>query len=148
MTNHLPPLRILATSLLLSVWLAACGGQSPRPTSGGYGQTGNAASTTKHPPNAPKLPENQEITDAARFKGLATSDVLSALGNPDFRRREKPAEIWQYYGDSCVLDLFFYEETKGQRVTFAELRSRSPSPANSAKCLTEMLDGKRGQPSD
>ena len=34
--------------------------------------------------------------------------VTALLGPPDYRRRDKPAEIWQYRNDACVLDLFLY----------------------------------------
>jgi hypothetical protein len=66
------------------------------------------------------------------------------LGEPNYRRRETPAEVWQYFGPSCVLDLFFYEDKGTQRVTHLELRSRNLSPAAQTSCLTQLLEGKRG----
>ncbi len=40
--------------------------------------------------------------------GLGADGVTALLGPPDYRRRDKPAEIWQYRGDACVLDIFLY----------------------------------------
>ncbi len=40
--------------------------------------------------------------------GLSAAAVTALLGPPDYRRRDKPAEIWQYRNDACVLDIFLY----------------------------------------
>ncbi len=40
--------------------------------------------------------------------GLSAGGVTALLGHPDYRRRDKPAEIWQYRNGACVLDLFLY----------------------------------------
>ena len=75
--------------------------------------------------------------DPDRFRGLAEQDVIAFLGEPSFRRREKPAEIWQFYGQNCVLDLFLYDDAGIKRVSHAELRGQ-PS------CLPRLLEGHRG----
>lgn len=97
------------------------------------------------------------LTDLARgpqhFEGLEGKEVLAALGDPSFRRREKPAEVWQYYGPGCILDLFLYDDkppisptsTKpvegadlDGRVVHAELRGREDRPAEAA-CLSRLI---------
>ena len=40
--------------------------------------------------------------------GLDATGVTALLGPPDYRRRDKPAEIWQYRNAACVLDIFLY----------------------------------------
>jgi len=75
--------------------------------------------------------------DPDRFRGLAEQEVIGFLGEPSFRRREKPAEIWQFYGQNCVLDLFLYDDSGIKRVSHAELRGQ-PS------CLPRLLEGHRG----
>ncbi len=40
--------------------------------------------------------------------GLSAGGVTALLGPPDYRRRDRPAEIWQYRNAACVLDLFLY----------------------------------------
>ena len=47
--------------------------------------------------------------DTDVLKG-ATPDQLTALiGVPDFLRKDKPAEFWQYQSSICRLDLILYE---------------------------------------
>lgn len=137
------------SALSLVALLAACGGSSAvRP-----GQAGNPyfsqpvpgpqgkASPDRPPPSAGELG-----ADVARFKGLAGQDVVAALGDPNYRRRETPAEVWQYFGRGCVLDLFLYDESGAQRVSYVELRSRTPGQPAEPHCLADLLDGRRGQP--
>jgi hypothetical protein len=134
--------------LALTVLLAACGGNAGRNgaaspgsvNSGGRG--GKDSSQASLPP-----PSSKELAaDANRFKGLAARDVTAALGDPNYRRRENPAEIWQYYGRDCVLDLFLYDESGTKRVSFVDLRSRVVGQTPNAQCLSDLLAGKRGQP--
>ena len=88
---------------------------------------GNSASTSvasvartsvlsHEPPRAP------EIKDLA---GLKPADVVSILGPPDLRRDEPPAELWQYRAADCVLNLFFYDDAGGYRLTHAEAWQRT-----------------------
>ena len=91
------------------------------------------------PPNSGEL-----AADPSRFKGLAASEVVAKLGDPSFRRREAPAEIWQYYGPGCVLDLFLYDEKGVQKVAHFELRNHALQADGGANCLAELLRGIRG----
>jgi len=144
MSHRLVLARMAAVFALTSL-LAACGGgahtgySSPN-AAGGRGKDGSQASLP--PPSAGELAK-----DANRFKGLAARDVTAALGEPNYRRRETPAEVWQYYGRDCVLDLFLYDENGAKRVSFVDLRSRVVGQAANPQCLPDLLAGKRGQPS-
>jgi hypothetical protein len=81
------------------------------------------------------LPHSPEIKDLA---GLKPADVLSILGQPDLRRDEPPAELWQYRAADCVLNLFFYSETGGYRLTHAEAWQRALAGGSSpARCHDE-----------
>ncbi|HLN24788.1 MAG TPA: hypothetical protein VK558_12485 [Patescibacteria group bacterium] len=137
--------RRAAAVLALTALLAACGGggrngyTSPNAGNGGRGKDGSQASLP--PPSAKDL-----AADANRFKGLAARDVTAALGDPNYLRRENPAEVWQYYGHDCVLDLFLYDENGTKRVSFVDLRSRVVGQPANAQCLSDLLAGKRGQP--
>lgn len=131
------PIRFAATLGLLPllVLLSACGDSGPGPAGGRQPQTS-------------RLSRSQGGTglsdqDADRFKGKAAPDIVALLGQPNFRRREQPAEVWQYYGQGCVLDLFLYDEQGGQRVTHAELRSRDFNDDPDPDCLPQLLQGKR-----
>ena len=146
----LPVLAVLA--------LAACAA----PPQGKMGTTGSAepASFTLPPDssapsaNAPVTPgpAQPSFTDLSRspdrFEGLAGVDVIAALGDPSFRRRETPAEVWQYYGPGCILDLFLYDNgpnaADGGKVAHAELRGRLNEPVEAA-CLSRLVDQHRRQ---
>jgi hypothetical protein len=70
------------------------------------------------------------------LKGLAPAQVTALIGDPDLRRVDPPAEIWQYRSADCVLDLYFYDSGATSRMVYAETRSRLPqrSPTAGAPC--------------
>ena len=70
-----------------------------------------------HTPPAPTYPEIDTL------KGLASANVEDLLGAPHFRRRDNPAELWQYRGADCVIDLFLYPGN-GARLTVEHLAVR------------------------
>jgi hypothetical protein len=59
------------------------------------------------------------------LSGLAPSQVAALYGQPDFRRNDPPAEVWQYRSADCVLDLYFYGGDSGEQLVFAQSRPRS-----------------------
>jgi len=130
-------LRLIPALSLLAL-LSACG---TAPQTGGKPATAPGSSG----PRSLNLPGSGEIENPAlvRFKGMAARDVTAKLGDPSFRRRDPPAEIWQYYGPGCVLDLFLYDEKGAKAVSYAELRGRDPGVAADGGCLSQLLDGKR-----
>ncbi len=66
--------------------------------------------------------------------GLSADQVVALLGEPDFRRAEPPAELWQYRGADCVLDLFLYDEPSGFHVVQSETRERRLVQAATGEC--------------
>ena len=137
----------LTATFCLTALLAACGGPHPQPQTTKPGHS--FVLPTQPKSNAsPGTPSPADLADhPEHFKGMAYSDVVATLGNPDFRRREAPAEVWQYYGAGCVLDLFLYDENGAKRVSFVDLRSRAPGQLPDAECLPKLLVGERDQPS-
>ncbi len=132
----------LALPLLLAA-LAGCESQS------GVSQ---ASLTVTQPPGR----DDGEITSAdlaavpgdlagnpARLNGLTHRVVRAALGSPNFRRRDKGVEIWQYYGEGCVLDVFIYEKDGLKLATHHQLRAVNGEPIGN--CLRGILDS-RGKP--
>ena len=89
-------------------------------SNGSIGATADLSSAALHQTSS----HAPEIKDLA---GLQPADVLSILGQPDLRRDEPPAELWQYRAADCVLNLFFYSEAGGYRLTHAEAWQRSLS---------------------
>lgn len=110
---------MLAAGLLL----AACsGGPSLQAT------TNPALSTT--PAGSGHLPA------LGNLSGLAPAEVVALIGDPDLRRLDPPAEVWQYRNADCVLDLYFYDSGANSRMVYAETRSRMPQRTPAAtSCL-------------
>ena len=71
--------------------------------------------------------------------GLSPGALTGLLGDPELRRPEGPAEVWQYRTDRCVVDVFLLAEGSADaRVAYAEARSRSDGPADAASCLSQI----------
>jgi hypothetical protein len=136
--HRLVPLVALCIVLLLG----ACEGVR---TPASLGRPGTGGPTPKE--TTPEGPPSSSIDpndDPGHLRGMIARDVVAKLGDPNYRRRETPAEVWQYFGPGCVLDLFLYEDKGTQKVIHVELRSRNLTSAGQAACLAQLLEGKRG----
>lgn len=82
--------------------------------------------------------------DLSKFKdnliGLNNFEILELLNQPNFRRTEHPASIWQYESDICFLDIFFYYQKPDLLVDFAEIRSKNIKKINEKLCVSSLLD--------
>ena len=126
---------LAAITLLPLALLAGCGGAphaavpmagARAPTSAnGAGPGDSRASLT-------------DITEPSRLKGLSVQQVQALLGAPAFKRRDAPAEIWQYRGRRCTLDLFIYQDG-GSRQRVEHYTVRSPAPVAEKDCFGELL---------
>ena len=63
----------------------------------------------------------------------------SELGRPSFRRRDPPAEIWQYRVHACTLDLFLYEEGGTGIVAHFAVRTPGGGEISERGCLDEVI---------
>jgi hypothetical protein len=79
--------------------------------------------------------------DPRQLIGLDGSQVSVLLGRPTLKRRDPPAEIWQYAGRDCVLMLFLYDQPKGGKtqVDHVELRPRSNEARAVDACFVGLL---------
>jgi hypothetical protein len=110
------PCRFLLPAML--VLLAACSA-SPTPPSA-------AVATATAPIAGTPAPRN--------LTGLSATEVVALYGEPDFRRVEPPAELWQYRTVDCVLDLFLYRDRGGFHVVRSETRDRSLIQSGTGRC--------------
>ena len=93
------------------------------------------------------LPPEPQIDDNPdRLMGLDRIGIDSLLGRPDLIRREPPAEIWQYRGESCVFDVFLYEQAGNTRVTYLEARDPTARRIEARGCLYELLRARLEEP--
>lgn len=117
--------------------LVACGGNPQRNglTTGANGTGGNGGESAALPSGTG--------ADPSRLKGLSPLQVRAVLGKPMFTRRDAPAEIWQYRGRACTIDLFLYEDGGKQTVTHVAVRSPQQA-VNDSQCFGELV-GRAGR---
>jgi hypothetical protein len=91
-------------------------------------------------------PEPVIDDDPRRLMGLDRAGLSAILGDPQLVRREAPAEIWQYRSETCVFDVFLYDQAGAQRVTYLEARDRDAAKIETRPCLNELLRARPGKP--
>lgn len=77
--------------------------------------------------------------------GMKEAEVPHYIGPPSIRRREPPAEIWQYTAPECLLYLFLYEEATGPAVRHVEARDRQRKPVDVRRCAERMAAAAYGR---
>lgn len=122
-------LTFVATALA-GLTLAAC------TTEGGAGPGGGAGASAGGLAMAPG-----GLASAKDLVGRSEGDVRSTLGTPGFTRTDGPAQVWQYSGSSCLLDVFLYKEGSGYTVKHAEVRQRSGVSLSEPACLANAVAG-------
>lgn len=82
----------------------------------------------------------------ATLPGMTGDALAAALGAPQFRRHDGKAEIWQYRGTACTLDVFLYTDGANLRVRYADARGKDEFEAkNSAEaraCAAALIDAR------
>jgi hypothetical protein len=78
------------------------------------------------PVAAPPAPASGD--DARALIGRKASEIAGLLGPPQLKRRDPPAELWQYRAGPCVLDLFLYADKEGGAATVAHVEMRAAPP--------------------
>ncbi len=48
------------------------------------------------------------LLDPTVVVGKTTTEIEQAFGDPNLKREDSPAEVWQYLTRECALHLFFY----------------------------------------
>lgn len=120
--------------------LAGCAGtgEAPRAAIPDSGITKQAAGSTMPKPELVSLPSDGR-GDLGRLRSLSSREVLSLLGDPDFRRDEPPAQLWQYRAGACVLDVFLYAEGGTHRVAYADWRARDTDGPAPQSCMDQII---------
>lgn len=116
-----------AVPALLAMTLAACAAGTPAPAPAPPSAPA-VSLAAPHPITPPRMPR------LTALRGLKPAEIVALLGEPDFRRAEPPAELWQYRASDCVLDLYFYRGGSGFRVADAETRQRAITAPGIQSC--------------
>lgn len=76
-----------------------------------------------------KKPE-RSFPEPSILKDLSAAKVTSLLGQPGFKRLDEPAEIWQYKGEDCTVNLYLYETLDQAERTVAHYEIRFDADKN------------------
>ena len=106
------------------------------------------------PLEPPEPPEPAIDDDPQQLYGLDSRALGELLGEPSLVRAEAPAEIWQYRGQTCVFDVFLYDQVGGEagrqaggpRVSYIEARDDTAESIDTRACLNELLRMRMGLP--
>jgi len=112
---------------------------------GGLAACGGAPQTGRLPPEQHDASESgapATATELKKLDGLSDKDVQRVLGDPDFRRDEPPAAIWQYRSAECVLDLYLYDDSGQYKVAYAETHDRGFTRISQASCYTGLVNAR------
>jgi hypothetical protein len=135
----------IALGLLPVLALAACGGAAHPPVVTEAASPPVAADSASAAEIAAlPIPPSGPVDEPGRLKGLSGRQVIQVLGTPGFRRRDNPAEIWQYRTHACTLDLFLYDAEGGQTVTHFAVRS--PSAISDRDCFDAVVGQDKAKP--
>jgi hypothetical protein len=120
-------LAIAAAALLLSACAAPGGG------SAGGGRGAPVSGTVS----------GTDPVDPQQLMGMAPAGVTGMLGEPELRRREGPAEVWQYRSSRCAFNIYMEDDDSlGQRVVYFGARSRTAGASvHPPQCLGEIVAG-------
>jgi len=80
---------------------------------------------------------------ARDLMGLEPAEIQALLGPVSLKRWEGEAQVMQFKGDHCVIDIYFYESAPGEafEASFASARTTSGSQVDADMCLTSILPG-------
>jgi hypothetical protein len=147
--------RLKFSSIFLILGLAACAApentdapQSQVPQTSAPAETARPADDLASLPRVTMKPPERAMRNGLdgpdapgpeRLVGLAAMSIQKMLGRPDFKRRDPPAEIWQYRKSGCFLDVFLYLNEDIYRVSHVEARGRSIEEVSGTECLLEAL---------
>ena len=96
-------------------------------------------SKDERPKQKPAHPKMQSL------QNKTAREIIFALGNPDFRRTDRPAELWQYRHKKCHLDLFLYPQSnKKLSVKFLDVRVLEKNGIAPQVCLQSIIEAKTG----
>ncbi len=149
-----PTLFLGAVLLLAALGLQAC--ETPGPRSDAGNSQGNSQENTQAALGTPgtlgtlgALVPARVYPAPSTLSGLDQGQVVNLLGPPPFKRKDNPAEIWQYRAPACVLDLVLYRAGKSGsfRVRHFEARGRGKNGVSEKDCFHSFLKAHQARPS-
>jgi hypothetical protein len=133
---------IILSAALILTGCTATGGPDTAPQEEAVAE--QPAETPEAPPTSPSMPYSGVAVlppvndDPQQLMGLDRDALNEKLGEPSLIRRDGDAEVWQYRGENCVLDLFLYGPVK--KVELVDLRNRGEGDEEAVRnCFVGLL---------
>lgn len=103
---------------------------------------------------APPPQTAARVVRADELVGKKETEITELLGKPSLVRHDRQAQVWQYRGQTCVLDLFFYppaenknadsEQDGGRAVVYFEARGKDAEKVPGDRCISEIVAARAG----
>jgi len=131
--RHVTPVALVSLSLVLAGCIGADTGTGAPPA-----LTPQASAPS--PAAEPRVATNAApVIDPTTLVGMPSGAVQAKLGNPSLLRRDGTAQIWQYRGQGCIVDLFLYRRGDGDaQVAFVDMRGPRVDEGQGAACVSAM----------
>jgi hypothetical protein len=130
-----------ATAGVLS--LAACAASQFRPPAGATAAAAPSARSTAAPSEELAAAPAGFTPTADNLMGADPAKLEQWLGKPGLVRLDDPAQVWQYRGQGCVVDVYFYPSGTGMAVSHAEARSQKYTGDPMNPCLALLSQSRR-----
>lgn len=133
------------TSIAVLLLLGACAG-APQPDTPSASPAVSPETVSVEPevPVAPPAPPPIPKITSQQLLGQGGPWVIAKLGDPEFMRADRTANIWQYKNGHCVLNVFLYADENEQalepRVLHFDARDNQGSNTDREHCLALLQD--------
>ena len=128
---------------------ASASPEAAPPATAGAASSAPAATTAAAQTETASAPASEPGADVGRLQGMTPDALRGFLGNPDFRRRDGQAEIWQYAHDDCILHVILYPGAGGLTVQHVDGRGRTRAAlqwVNTRNCYARVIDLRKVAP--
>jgi hypothetical protein len=88
-------------------------------------------------PTAPPKPVLMQLV------GIDAEALQRQFGKPGLIWREEPAQVWQYRGPACVLNVYLYRDNDRLVVSDAEAHSKENKDDPLPPCVASLLDARK-----
>ena len=144
-------IRVIALTVLVLPALSACLTLSDAPARpvaapvetpavSAQAPSGDRQNDTALAARSPAPQREPSYPDIDTLKGEMSVQITSLLGQPDFRRTDKPAQLWQYRHEACSVDLFLYPADSGAlTVDHLDVRNFGEGSLSRQACFVAIL---------
>jgi hypothetical protein len=93
----------------------------------------------------PPVPAAAQQPAVMQLVGIDAEVLRRQFGKPGLIWREEPAQVWQYRGPACVLNVFLYRDNGRLVVSDAEAHSKDATDDPVPPCVSSLLDARRAK---